>query len=366
MTTTTTAETVVHSANTIARPASAIGTLHAGGFVSDTPASHSDQVVVVRAGIGSVLHRLGILLLSVLPVAFFSTAICYGLLYLSPFNAAEAILGEGGTPVSIHKLAIALGTNRSYFDQYWSWLSHAVRGDLGTSYYTHIPVATTIAQKLPVDLTIGALALVIAIVLGIGAGILAALHRGKLIDRSVTAICAVAHTIPEFWLGILLLIVFSVDFHLVPALGYTTPQSDFPGWLEHAILPACSLALIHASAIARQTRTALVGVLSENFIVGARVRGLSRTRILVGHALRYALGPAVTVIGMSIPVLIGGAVIVEQVFGLPGIGQFAYQSAQDKDMPAIQGVLLVLICIVLACNVVVNIVLGWLRPETRA
>jgi peptide/nickel transport system permease protein len=349
----------------LTRPEFEVGSLYADGFDIPSIEERSEQRVLVRMHFRSMLRRTGTLLLTIVPVAFLSSAICYGLLYLSPFNAAEAILGEGGSPANVRKLALALGTNRSYFDQYWIWLSHALEGNLGVSYYTHIAVTTTIAQKLPVDLTIGALSLVIGIVLGLTAGIVAALNHGRLVDRAVTAVCAVAHTIPEFWLGILLLIIFAVDLHVVPALGYVTPQSDFPGWLQHAILPAISLSLIHASAIARQTRTALVGVLSENFMVGARVRGLSRARMLIGHALRYAFGPAVTVIGMSIPALIGGAVIVEQVFGLPGIGQFAYQSAQDKDMPAIQGVLLVLICIVLACNVLVNIILGWLRPETK-
>lgn len=313
----------------------------------------------------SALRRLVLMGFTVVPVAFLSSVICYGLLYLSPFNVAEAILGEGGSAASIHKLALQLGTNRSYFSQYWTWLKHTLSGNLGISYYNHVPVVTSIAQKLPVDLSITALALVIGCTVGLGAGVVAALNRGRLLDRVVTGLCSVAHTIPSFWFGILLLIVFAVDLRMVPALGYTSPSVSLSGWFGHAIIPALSLALVPSSAVARQTRTALVGALAENFIVGARVRGLRRGRVLVGHALRYALGPAITVIGVEIPALIGGAVVIEQVFGLPGIGQFAVQSAQNKDMPAIQGVLMVLICIVLASNVIVNVVLGWLRPEAK-
>jgi peptide/nickel transport system permease protein len=304
-------------------------------------------------------------LLTVVPIALFSTSICYGLLYLSPVNAAAVIYGQAGTPAKIHQLAITLGLNRPYLVQYFSWLGDALRGQLGNSYYTHLPVAQGIMQRIPVDLMIGGLALIFAVIIGFGAGIAAALRRGKLLDRLVTSGAAVAQTIPEFWLGILLIIVFAVHLHALPAAGYVTPTQSFTGWFEHAIMPAVSLCFVPAAGIARQVRTGMVGVLGENFIIGAAVRGLRRRRIVFGHALRNAAGPAVTVIGTMIPHLLGGAIIAEQVFGLPGIGQYALQGAQGKDMPVIQGVLLVLIALVLACNILVNAALGWLRPETR-
>jgi peptide/nickel transport system permease protein len=306
------------------------------------------------------------LVLSVVPVAFFSTSIAYGLLYLSPANAAAEIVGPYGTEREVHNLAVLLGTNRPFLAQYWSWLSAALQGNLGKSYFTHLPVSTSIAQRLPVDLSIAAMALLIGVTLGPAGGIVAALNRGKLVDRTITWFCAVAYTVPEFWLGMLFIVLFSVVLRLLPASGYVGPSTNFVAWFQHAIMPATSLAIVPASGIARQLRTSLVEVLGENFVVGAVVRGLSPRRVLFRHALRNAAGPAVSAIGLYVPGLIGGAIIAELVFGLPGIGQFALQGAEEKDMPVIQGVLVVLIAIVLASNLVVNMVLGWLRPASRS
>lgn len=316
-----------------------------------------------------LLRRLGLLAATIIPVAFFSSLICYGLLYLSPVNAAAEILGASGQSgavekAEIHRLAVQLGSNRPFFAQYFSWLGGALHGQLGTSYFTRLPVGSSIMQRLPVDLTIGGLALLFAVVLGFGAGIIAGWYRGGILDRLITVFSAAALTMPAFWVGILLVILFAVQLRVLPATGYVAP-SDFGSWFTHALLPAVSLSLVPAAGIARQVRTSLVGVLAENYIVGARVRGLSNRSILFRHALRNAAGPAVTVIGMVIPLLVGEAIIAEQVFGLPGIGQFALQAAQEKDMPVIQGVLLVLIAVVLACNIVVDLALGWLRPETK-
>jgi peptide/nickel transport system permease protein len=348
----------------IARPVAGIATLDA---TRDPAAaglrSTSDRVDWVRERLWSAARRGGTVLLTVIPIAFISTSICYGLLYLSPVNAAAEILGDAATPAKIRQLALALGSNRPYLDQYWTWLTSALHGNLGDSYLTHLPVSTSIMQRIPVDLSIGGLALGLAIVVGFGAGIVAALNRGKPVDRVITWASAAAQTMPEFWIGILLIVVFAVQFHVLPATGYIPPSVSLSGWLQCAILPAVSLCLLPAAGIARQVRTSLVGSLSENFIVGATVRGLRRRRVIFRHALRHASGPAVTVIGLAVPTLIGGAIIAEQVFGLPGIGQFALQGAEEKDMPVIQGVLLFLIVVVLTSNVLVNIILGWLRPE---
>jgi peptide/nickel transport system permease protein len=320
---------------------------------------------------GALLRVRGLLvravstLASVAIVAFISTSLTYLLLYLTPINAADQILGENGTPAEIHRLAVALGTNKPFVDQYWTWLSRALHGNLGDSYFTHISVSFSIGQRFPVDLSIATLAIILALALGFTGGIVAARNRGRWIDRGVTALASLGTSIPEFWLAMLLIIVFAVVFHLLPSGGYVGPSGDFPGWLQHAILPSFSLAVIPAAGIARQLRTALVEELDQNYVVGAVVRGLPRNRVLLRHALRNASGPAVASLGLYVPQLIGGAIIAETVFGLPGLGQFALEGAQGKDMPVIQGVIIVLIIFTLVTNLIVNAILGWLRPGTK-
>jgi peptide/nickel transport system permease protein len=307
-------------------------------------------------------RRAAISLASVALVAFISTSLAYLLLYLTPINAAAQILGENGTPAEIRRLADALGTNRPFVDQYWAWLDRLLHGNLGSSYFTHIPVATSIGQRFPVDLSIGALAVLLALIMGFAGGIIAARRRSKLADRLITGLASLGTSIPEFWLAMLLIIVFAVVFHLLPSGGYVGPSGDFGGWLEHAILPAFSLAVIPAAGIARQLRTGLVEELSQNYVTGAVVRGLPPRRVLLRHALRNASGPAVAALGLYIPQLIGGAIVAETVFGLPGLGQYALEGAQGKDMPVIQGVIVVLIVFTLAGNLLVNAILRWLRP----
>lgn len=311
------------------------------------------------------LRRAGLLLVGVVPIAFISTSICYLLLYITPINAADEILGAAGTPAQIHKLAVQLGTNKSFFAQYGSWLTNVLHGNFGTSYFTRIPVGTSIVQRFPVDLSIAVLAILISLTLGFSGGILAATRQGGIIDKLVTIVCSIAHAIPEFWSGILLVLVFAVAFRALPATGWVAPSQDLWGWFTHAIMPAFSLSIVPAAGIARQLRTSLVGVMGENFVIGARVRGLGPKRVLFRHALRNGAGPAIAAFGLHIPSLVGGAVIAETVFGLPGLGQFVLLGAQDKDMPVVQGVLVVLIVVVLAANLVVNVALDWLHPQAR-
>jgi peptide/nickel transport system permease protein len=312
-----------------------------------------------------LVGRAGLTLLTAVLVAFIGSSVCYLLLYLTPINAAAAILGGSGSAAQVHRLAVSLGTTQSFAQQYWHWLSHALRGDLGQSYFTRLPVSSSIAQRFPVDFSIALLAIVLAAAVGLAAGIAAARRPGGIVDRAVTTCCGLAVSIPEFWSGILLILIFAVAFRALPGSGYVAFTASPVGWFEHSILPAVSLALVPAAAIARQLRTSLVSVLSENYIVGARVRGLGPRRVLFGHAVRNAAGPAVAALGFQIPHLMGGAVVAETVFGLPGLGQLALQGAQDKDMPVIQGVLVVLIGLVLVANLLVNALLGWLHPESK-
>jgi len=314
----------------------------------------------VRFGTG-----LGRALAIVVPVGLVSTFVTFALGSFSNSNPAAAVLGDLATPADIARMNHQFGLDQPLLVQYWQWITAALHGDLGTSWFTTIPVADSIKQTLPVDLSLTALAMLIALLLGGAAGIAAALRPGSRFDRAVTALCAIASTVPAFVIGIGLIIVFSVLLPVLPSGGYVPFTENPVQWLRFLILPALALSLDLTADIARQLRNSLVGTLRENFVTGAEVRGLSRRRVVFRHALRNAAGPTLTVLGVRVPQLIGGAVITETLFNLPGMSKLTLDAAAQQDIPVIQGTLLVAITIVLLANVLVNGMLVRLRPQAR-
>jgi peptide/nickel transport system permease protein len=313
----------------------------------------------------AVSGRLARILLSTVTVALFSTLLIFALAYFSPSNPAATKLGENASPAAIAHLNHAMGLDRGFFAQYFSWIGNAIHGDFGVSWFSGVPVGKSIATGLPVDLSVTGVALVMSLLIGIPAGIVAGTRRGGLLDRGINAISSTAITLPVFWIGMVLVIVFAVKAKWLPATGYVPPSAGFWPWLSHLILPAFSLAVGVSAVVARMLRNSLVAALRENFVVGATVRGLSPRRILYRHVLRNALAPTVTIVGLEIPQLLGAAVVTEALFALPGLGQLALTAAQEHDLPVIQGVLLVMVAIVLVCNLGIDALLGWLRPATR-
>ena len=300
-------------------------------------------------------------LAGLVPIVLLSSFITYCLGALSNSNPAATILGQdAATPAAVAKLDKVLGLDKPLVVQYWDWLTQAVQGHLGTSYFTQIPVSQSIAQRLPVDLSIAILAVILAVIIGGTAGTVAAVRRGGIVDRSVTVVCSVVSTLPAFVVGIILVVIFAVAVHWLPANGYEGPTQGLGPWLEHIILPSLALALQVAADIARQLRTSLVSVLDQNYIVGAKVRGLPYRRVLLRHALRNAMGPALSILGYDFPQMLAGAVAAEVIFSLPGLGQLLLEAAQTRDIPVIQGVLLVVSTFVIVVNLVVNTVLAWL------
>ncbi|WP_238015482.1 ABC transporter permease [Dactylosporangium sp. AC04546] len=299
------------------------------------------------------------------PVVVFVLAslLTFGLGALSPSNPAAAVLGETATPADIARMNHEFGLDRPFLVRYADWLGDALTGDLGRSYFTTIPVSDSIFAALPVDLTLAGLAVVLAVLLGGAAGIGAALRPGSRFDRAVTFVASGLGTLPPFVIGIGLIVVFSVLLGALPAGGYVPIEAGFVPWLRFAILPALALSLDIAASIARQLRTSLVGQLGENYVTGAVVRGLGPRRVLFRHALRNAVGPALTVLGIGVPMVLGGAVVTEKIFNLPGVARLALQAADQHDVPLIQGTLLVTITVVLVCNTLVNLVLLRLTPQ---
>lgn len=315
--------------------------------------------------IGSVARPLGRLVLTTVTVLALASIITFALGALSKSNPAAAVLGETATAKDIATMNHQFGLDQPLVPRYLGWLGHAVQGDLGRSWFTTLPVSGSIEQALPVDLSIAALALALALLIGTAAGIGAALRAGGLLDRAVTVVSSILGTLPPFVIGIGLIVLLAVKARVLPAGGYVAWSVDPLQWLRFALLPALALSLEVAATIARQLRTSLVGALSENYAIGAEMRGYLHRRVLFGHVLRNAVAPTLAVIGMALPLIIGGAVMTEKLFNLPGIAQLALQSAQRGDVPVVLGTLMVTAVIVLAGSLVVNALQVLLNPAAR-
>jgi len=289
---------------------------------------------------------------TVFVIATFAT---FALGAASGSNPAAVALGEVATQADIDRLNHVFGLDRPFLVRYFDWLGSALTGDLGTSWFTTISVSTSIAQAFPVSLSIATGATLCALVGGSALGILAAVNRGGILDRVVTVLSSIATTVPAFVVAIALILLFGHAIPLFPVAGYVPPTKDVGAWLTCLVLPSVALSLDAGADIARQLRTSLVGALTENYVIGARVHGLSPARIVFRHALPNATAPALSALGVHVPRLVGGAVITEVIFGMPGLGRLANTSALQGDVPVVQGVLLVAIAVVVVSGVIINL-----------
>lgn len=346
---------------TLTQAEAAGGPITPRGPVTDSGFGLPRAAVARRAGrsVSAIAAQAAVVLV-------LASVVTFALGALSGSDPAAVALGDQATPEDVARLNHEFGLDRPLLVQYVSWLGGALTGDLGRSWFTGIPVSQSIAQAFPVSLSIALGATIVAIVLGAGTGILAAVRRGTWIDRAVTAGNAVLATIPAFVAGIALILVFAFLIPVLPVGGYVPPTVSVSAWLLCLVLPSVSLSLDAASDLSRQLRTSLVGALSQNYVVGATVHGLPPGRIVRGHALPNALGPALATLGLHVPRLVGGAVITEAVFGMPGLGQLARQAALTGDVPVVQGVLLVSVALVVGTAIVVNLVLARVAPTERS
>lgn len=314
---------------------------------------------------GRLLGWLARTIAIVIPVFLFATLITFLLGAVSGLSPAGVLLGDSATPEQVLKVNEQFGLDRPVIVQYVDWLGKLLHGDLGTSWFNHFGVGELILQRLGVSLSVAGFALLIALLLGTLLGTVAAVRRGTALDRAITGTATVMSTIPAFVVGIGLIVVFCVLIPVFPSSGYVAPTVNFGRWLSLVTLPAIALSLDAVADLTRQLRNGLVGAYQENYVTGAIVRGLSPRRILWVHVLRNGAGPAVAVLGLHIPRLLGGAVVTESIFGMPGFGRLAAESALRGDVPIVQGTLVVAIVIVLASSLVVNGLLVRLRPSAR-
>ncbi|OIJ68109.1 ABC transporter permease [Streptomyces mangrovisoli] len=322
-------------------------------------------VARTRHTLGRVLATLARSAAIFAPVFLVATFVTFALRSLSGLSPARIQLGEDATPEAIARVEAAWGLNRPFLVQYGDWFRGVLHGQLGTSWTNGADISTLIGLGLGVSLSVAGLALVIGVLAGFALGTLAALKRTTWIDRAVTGFVTVVSVMPAFVVGIVLVAVLAVGLHLFPAAGYVPAADGIGPWLAHITLPALALSFDVIADVARQLRAGLVAAYRENYVTGAVVRGLSPRRVFLVHVLRNGLGPALATLGLKFPALVGASVVTEWIFGLQGFGRFANDSAQAGDVPAVQGVLVVSIVLVVAFNLVVNLVLARVTPAAR-
>ena len=304
-------------------------------------------------------------LVALIPVLLVVGVVVFTLVHLAPGDPAAIILGPDADPADVSRLRSQMGLDQPLPRQFLNWTRRALTGDLGESVFLRKPVTSALAERLGPTLSLALLAEAIALLIAIPAGVLAAWRRGRWPDYLVMVFTLLGISMPSFWLGLNAIMLFAVKWQLLPVAGYTPLTQSVVKWLRYLALPASTLGMIHAGLIARMVRTAMLDVIKEDFVRTARAKGLSQFAILLKHVLRNALVPVVTVLGMSIGLLVGGSIVVETVFTIPGIGQLIINSVQRRDYPLIQGAVLLVALVYVLVNLMVDLTYGVLDPRIR-
>jgi peptide/nickel transport system permease protein len=304
-----------------------------------------------------MLHFLLRRLLLTIPVLLGVATLVFSLIHLVPGDPVQTMLGESATPQEVASVRTQLGLDRPLYVQYWVFLKGVANGDLGVSLRTNEPVATAIADRMPATIELAIAAMSLAIVVAIPLGIIAAVGAGTVVDYAATTLALAGISIPNFWLGPLLAIVFAVTLGWLPVSG--------SGTAAHLILPAITLGAPLGAVLARMTRASVIEELGELYVLAARARGVSRTRAVLRHAFRNSLIPIVTVLGLQMGAVLTGAVITETIFAWPGVGRLLIQSINFRDYPLVQGCILLIAVTYVAMNLLTDLAYGLLDPRIR-
>jgi len=304
-------------------------------------------------------------LIGAIPLLFIISVLTFSLVLMLPGDPALTIAGDSASPEKIASIRERLGENDSVVQRYLEWMSGVLRGDFGTSLFSETSVSDAIWQRLPVTLSVSVVSLVIALMISLPAGLIAGLRSGSGIDRFMTIGTSMGVAIPSFWLGLLLSVIFAVNNNWLPAIGYVPITEDPAEWLRHMILPAVSLGLASAATITRQLRSSVISAMQQDYIRTARAKGLPHRAVVSKHLLKNASIPAVTALGLQIPILLSGTVIIEGLFSLNGIGQYAVSAVLLRDLPVVQAIVLLSAVVVVLTNLAVDISYGYLNPKTR-
>ncbi len=269
------------------------------------------------------------------------------------------------SPEELQQIRHDAGLDRPMAEQYFSWLWGVFHGDLGKSILAKTPVIRDVAKRVPVTANIGFLAFILGALIGVPLGVIAAIRRGTWLDTLVTTLANIGITVPTFWLGIMLIWVFAVDLRWLPVMGYTSPFTDLGMNVKQLIMPVFCLAIFPIAGNARLARSSMLEVLRQDYIRTAWSKGLAERGVIMRHALKNSLIPIITMAGMSLSTIVGGSVLIEQVFNVPGMGRLALDSLFQHDYPYVQGVTLIVTTVIVLSNLLVDLSYGWLDPRVR-
>lgn len=308
-----------------------------------------------------IIRRILISLLVVFLVSVFS----FSLLQIMPGDPARLALGYEASEEDVQTLREQMNLDKPILVQYGLWVKNLFNGDLGDSVIYKRPVADMIAERLPRTVNIGICALIVGIPLGILFGILCAVKRGKVVDQIITFLMTVFMGMPVFWMGILGILIFSIWLRVLPIQGYTPPTKDFGDFIYHAILPVMCMSLGMSAGLSRQTRTNILDSITQDYIRTARANGLSEGSVVYKHALKNALIPVITIVGMQVRIVVGGSMLVEQLFNIPGLGTLLTTALNNRDYLIVQNCTLLISLFTVAANLLVDIAYGFVDPRIR-
>jgi len=305
-------------------------------------------------------------LLSVVPLVLIISVIVFSLTLVIPGDTARTLAGGlHASQQQVNAVRQQLGLNKPVLVQYWRWLTHALHGNLGLSLYDKSSVSNAIVHRFPITLSMALGALFVIVLLGVPAGLAAGTHPGGIVDRLVTLGTSAAIAIPDFWLGIMLVIIFAVKAHVLPSIGYVSLTTSPLQWARHLLMAWLALGIGGAAPLARQLRGSMIDVLDQDYIRTAGAKGLPRRSIVFKHALKNAAIAPVTILGIQFAYLLGGTVILEGIFSIPGLGNYFFNGLENKDLPVIQGVMLVIALTFILLNLLVDVLYAYINPKVR-
>jgi len=303
--------------------------------------------------------------LATIPVMAVVALFVFSLLYIAPGDPAAVIAGDQATPADVERIRESLGLDRPYLVRFGAWLYDIARGDLGVSIFTNLPVSLMISQRIEPTLSLMIVTLLLAVSIAVPMGVVAAWKQGTIIDRAVMAFAVLGFSVPVFVVGYLLAYFFALEWDLLPVQGYTPFSRGFWPWLRNLILPAIALGTVYIALIARITRATMLEVLQQDYIRTAKAKGVGQGGMLFVHALKNAAVPIVTVIGIGVALLIGGAVVTESVFAIPGLGRLTVDAILRRDYPVIQGVILLFSFVYVLVNLAIDLLYTLFDPRIR-
>ncbi len=304
-------------------------------------------------------------LLYLIAILWLLTVIIFGITQVLPGNVARMILGQFQNPQSLAALEAKLGLNDPLPVQYWRWFSRAIRGDLGDSLVMNRPVAPLVIDAFGRTISLALISIILVTIIGIAIGVIGAVYHDQPIDHLSALVTFVGISVPEFFWGIVLILLFAGYFKLLPSTGYV-PLSENPlQWAQHLILPVATLTFVLLAHVARQTRSSMLDVLQSNYVRSARARGLPERAVILRHALRNALLPTITVLALDFGFLVGEIVVVEQVFAYPGLGRLTIYAIQQRDLPLIQATILITSAVYILANLLADLLYAYFDPRIR-